>query len=83
MSMEESLALSQEVGNSAVETAATRRERTILEQMPQVPPIARQFHSRLAGNVRFEDHVSSGMLGLIAAIDNFRESCGVKLQICS
>lgn len=83
MSMEESLAKSQEVGNSAVETAAARRERTILEQMPQVCLIARQFQRKLAGNVCFEDLVSSGTLGLIEAIDNFRESCGVKLRTYS
>ena len=83
MSMEESLAPSQEFGNSAVETAAARRERTILEQMPRVCLIARQFHSGLAGNVCFEDHVSSGTSGLIAAIDNFRESCGIELQTYS
>jgi len=83
MSMEESLAKSQEAGNSAVETAAARRERTILEQMPQVCLIARQFHRRLAGNVCLEDLVSSGTLGLIEAIDNFRESCGVKLRTYS
>jgi RNA polymerase sigma factor for flagellar operon FliA len=83
MSMEESLAPSREVGNFPVETAAARRERTILEQMPQVRLIARQFHSRLAGHVCFEDLVSSGTLGLIAAIDNFRESCGVKLRTYS
>jgi RNA polymerase sigma factor for flagellar operon FliA len=81
--MEESLAKSQEVGNSAVETAAARRERTILEQMPQVCLIARQFQRKLAGNVCFEDLVSSGTLGLIEAIDNFRESCGVKLRTYS
>jgi RNA polymerase sigma factor for flagellar operon FliA len=78
--MEDLSAQSQKAGNSAAETAAARRERMILGQMPQVRLIARQFHSRLAGNACFEDLVSSGTLGLIAAIDNFRESCGVKLQ---
>jgi RNA polymerase sigma factor for flagellar operon FliA len=81
--MQQPLTTSQEAGNFAVETAAARRERTILEQMPQVRLIARQFHNRLPGNVFFEDLVSSGTLGLIAAIDNFRESCGVKLQTYS
>jgi RNA polymerase sigma factor for flagellar operon FliA len=83
MSTEDSSAQSQKVWNSAVETAAARRERMILEQMPQVWLIARRFHCRLAGNVYLEDLVSCGTLGLIAAIDNFRESRGVKLRTYS
>ncbi|MGA2149713.1 MAG: sigma factor [Bryobacteraceae bacterium] len=83
MSTEDSSAQSQKVWNSAVETAAARRERMILEQMPQVRLIALRFHCRLAEKVYLEDLVSSGTLGLIAAIDNFRESRGVKLRTYS
>jgi RNA polymerase sigma factor for flagellar operon FliA len=83
MSTEDSSAQLQKLWNSAVETAAARRERMILEQMPQVRLIALRFHCRLAEKVYLEDLVSSGTLGLIAAIDNFRESRGVKLRTYS
>jgi RNA polymerase sigma factor for flagellar operon FliA len=63
-----------------LETAEARRERLILEQLPQVHLIARRLHERLPDNVCLDDLVSAGILGLIAAIDNFQESYGVKLN---
>jgi RNA polymerase sigma factor FliA len=62
------------------EPADKKRERLILEQLPQVHLIARRLHDRLPESVCFDDLVSSGVLGLIAAIDNFDQAYGVKLK---
>src|ERR1035441_3024279 len=56
------------------------RERLILEHLPQVRLIARRIQERLPDNVALEDLVSSGVIGLIAAIDNFDPSHNVKLK---
>jgi RNA polymerase sigma factor for flagellar operon FliA len=64
---------------SAFEAVEARRERLILEQMRQVHLIAGRFHRKIAGTVSLDDLVSTGTLGLIAAVDNFHESFGVKL----
>lgn len=60
--------------------AAEERDRLILEHLPQVRLIARRIHERLPESVNLEDLVSAGVLGLIAAIDNFDCSLGVKLK---
>ncbi len=62
------------------ESSAVRRERMILEQLPQVHLIARRIHQKLPERVSLEDLVSTGVVGLISAIDNFEEGQGVKLQ---
>jgi len=56
------------------------RERLILEHLPQVRLIARRIHERLPENVNFEDLVSTGIVGLISAIDRFDPSHNVKLK---
>ena len=56
------------------------RERLILEHLPQVRLIARRIQDRLPENICLEDLVSTGVLGLIAAIDNFDASHHVKLK---
>jgi len=56
------------------------RERLILEHLPQVRLIARRIQERLPENVSLEDLVSTGVLGLISAIDNFDPSHNVKLK---
>lgn len=67
-----------------VSTLASRtpaeREQLILEHMAQVRLIARRIHSRLPGNVSLDDLVSTGMIGLISAIDRFDATQGVKLK---
>jgi RNA polymerase sigma factor FliA len=73
-----SLQYSYMVGQS--ETAEARRERLILEQLPQVHLIARRLHERLPESVCLDDLVSTGTVGLIAAIDSFNEEHGVKLK---
>ena len=62
------------------EGAREVRESLILEHLPQVRLIARRIHDRLPESVSLDDLVSSGVLGLIAAIDNFDPAHNVKLR---
>jgi RNA polymerase sigma factor for flagellar operon FliA len=56
------------------------RERLILEHLPQVRLIARRIHDRLPESVSLDDLVSTGIVGLIGAIDRFDSSHNVKLK---
>ena len=56
------------------------RERLILEHLPQVQLIARRIHDRLPESVSLDDLVSTGIVGLIAAIDRFDAAHNVKLK---
>lgn len=56
------------------------RENLILEHLPQVRLIARRIHDRLPESVSLEDLVSTGIVGLISAIDHFDPSHNVKLK---
>jgi RNA polymerase sigma factor FliA len=56
------------------------RERLIIEHLPQVRLIARRIHERLPESVNLDDLVSTGIVGLIAAIDHFDPSHNVKLK---
>jgi len=56
------------------------RERLILEHLPQVRLIARRIQERLPENIALEDLVSTGVIGLISAIDNFDPAHNVKLK---
>ena len=58
----------------------SERERLILEHLPQVRLIARRIQERLPENISLEDLVSTGVIGLISAIDNFDPSHNVKLK---
>jgi RNA polymerase sigma factor for flagellar operon FliA len=58
----------------------TERERLILEHLPQVRLIARRIQERLPENISLEDLVSTGVIGLISAIDHFDPSHKVKLK---
>ncbi len=64
----------------AVATSPEERERMILEHLPQVRLIARRIHERLPESVSLEDLVSTGIVGLISAIDRFDPSHNVKLK---
>jgi len=57
-----------------------KRDRLILEHLPQVRLLARRIHDRLPGNVSLDDLVSTGTLGLISAIDRFDPSRQVTLR---
>ena len=59
---------------------AEERERLILEHLPQVRLIARRIQERLPRNISLDDLVSTGVLGLISAIDNFDPGLNVKLK---
>ena len=65
----------QQVGLSAEE-----RERLILEHLPQVRLIARRIHERLPESVSLDDLISTGVLGLIAAVDRFDPTQNVTLK---
>jgi len=56
------------------------REQLILQHLPQVRLIARRIQERLPENISLEDLISTGVIGLIAAIDNFDPSHNVKLK---
>ncbi len=60
--------------------SAKEREDLILEHMPQVRMLARKIHGRLPENVSLDDLVSTGVLGLISAIDRFEPSRHVHLR---
>lgn len=64
----------------APEAAANDRERLILEHLPQVRLIARRIHERLPESVSIEDLISTGIVGLISAIDRFDKRHNVKLK---
>lgn len=56
------------------------REQLILEHLPQVKLIARRIHERLPVSVSLDDLISTGVLGLIAAIDRYDPRHDVKLK---
>ena len=56
------------------------RDQLILEHLPQVRLIARRIHERLPESVNLDDLVSTGTIGLIAAIDRFDPGHNVKLK---
>src|SRR5215475_1714400 len=56
------------------------RERLILEHLPQVRLIARRIQERLPESISLDDLISTGVIGLISAIDNFDPSHNVKLK---
>jgi len=65
---------------TGTETATEERERLILEHLPQVRLIARRIHDRLPESVSLDDLISTGVVGLISAINNFDPSLNVKLK---
>lgn len=65
---------------TAAALTADERERVIMEHLPQVRLIARRIHERLPESVNLEDLVSTGIVGLISAIDRFDPSQNVKLK---
>ncbi len=63
-----------------VPMAAEVREQLILEHLPQVRLIAHRIHERLPESVSLDDLISTGVVGLISAIDRFDASHNVKLK---
>ena len=62
------------------EAGILRREALVLQHLPQVRLIARRIHERLPAHISLDDLISTGVLGLLAAIDNFDESLNVQLK---
>src|SRR5664279_3659565 len=62
------------------EDAAQRREALVLQHLAQVRVIARQIHNRLPDSVCLDDLISTGVIGLLAAVDNFDPSYNVQLN---
>src|SRR5580698_1890964 len=60
--------------------AVLRREKLVLEHLPQVRIIASRIHDRLPDHISLEDLISTGVVGLLAAIDNFDPSLNVQLK---
>jgi RNA polymerase sigma factor for flagellar operon FliA len=60
--------------------ADSERERLILQHLPQVRWIAASIRERLPDSVTEDDLVSAGVLGLIAAIDNFDPARNASLR---
>lgn len=60
--------------------ARSQRDAFVLRHLPQVRLIARRIHGRIPATVSFDDLVSSGVLGLLGAIDNFDPSLNVRLN---
>src|SRR6202171_6012729 len=64
----------------AAELSAEEREQLIMDHLPQVRLIARRIHDRLPESVNLDDLISTGVVGLISAIDRFDASHTVKLK---
>jgi RNA polymerase sigma factor for flagellar operon FliA len=64
----------------AGEITDEERECLILEHLPQVRLIARRIQERLPDSISLDDLISTGVLGLISAIDNFNPVHNVKLK---
>lgn len=60
--------------------SAEDRERLILDHLPQVRLIARRIHERVPDSVNLDDLISTGVVGLISAIDRFDPTLNVKLK---
>ncbi len=60
--------------------AAREREALVLRHLPQVSLIANRIHGRLPRHFCLDDLVSSGVMGLLAAVDNFDPSLNVQLN---
>jgi RNA polymerase sigma factor for flagellar operon FliA len=67
-------------GPDLTEEVMSRREALVLEHLPQVRLIAKRIHDRLPDYVTLDDLISTGVIGLMAAIDNFNPALNVQLN---
>ena len=65
---------------AAVAKSPQQREELILEHLPQVNWIASRIHEKLPASVQLDDLVSAGIVGLMAAVDNFDPSHNASLK---
>jgi RNA polymerase sigma factor FliA len=59
---------------------AEKRERLLLEHLPQVKFIARRIHDRLPAQVPLDDLIHAGVVGLIDAVEKFDPRKNVQLK---
>jgi RNA polymerase sigma factor FliA len=60
--------------------SSQEREKLILEHLPQVNWIALRIHEKLPPNVQLDDLISAGIIGLLAAVDNYDPSHNASLR---
>lgn len=66
---------------AALETRTVQeREELILAHLPQVNWIASRIHEKLPSSVELDDLISAGVVGLMAAVDNFDPSHNASLK---
>ncbi len=56
------------------------RDALILEHLPQVNWVALRIHEKLPGGIELDDLISAGVIGLVAAVDNYDPSHGASLK---
>jgi RNA polymerase sigma factor for flagellar operon FliA len=56
---------------ATLERSPEERESLILEHLSQVNWIATRIHEKLPRNIELDDLISAGVVGLLAAVDNF------------
>lgn len=66
--------------NPILERSPEERDALILEHLPQVNWIAARIHERLPPSVELEDLISAGVVGLLAAVDNFDPTRNTSLR---
>ena len=64
----------------AFERSSEEREALILEHLPQVNWIAARIHEKLPPSVELDDLISAGIVGLLAAVDNYDPSRNATLK---
>jgi RNA polymerase sigma factor FliA len=65
---------------AASQFSSDERDRLILENLRQVRLIARRIQEKLPDSVSLEDLISTGIAGLITAVDHFDAAQNVKLK---
>ena len=65
---------------ASADKAQEEREELILQHLPQVNWIAARIHEKLPPAVELDDLISAGVVGLLAAIDNFDPNRNVTLR---
>jgi RNA polymerase sigma factor FliA len=65
---------------ATVERSPQERDALILEHLSQVNWIANRIHEKLPPNVELDDLISAGVVGLLAAVDNFDPSRNTTLR---
>src|SRR2546423_212940 len=57
-----------------------QRDELIMQHMPQVIIIARRIHSRLPQHFNLDDLISTGVIGLLEAVDRYDPSMRIQLN---